>query len=169
MNKLPNFHDIDDNYVDSFDEIDLKLLNLFLRYKNNKRIAQESKIPLSTVKRRTKNMLNGGLVSQKVEINYNKLGINKAFLFINTSKKEHSVIVTDLFKINQILSISVTLYNFDLICIVVFKDNKELSGIVSATKKTPGVKKVLIAQEIDMLLSNLDTNMQYVLPLVQNK
>jgi DNA-binding Lrp family transcriptional regulator len=169
MNKVNNFYDNDDNYANLFDEIDFKLLDLFLKYKNNKRIAEESKIPLSTVKRRTKNMLNDGRVNHKIEINYTKLGINKAFLFINTSKKEYSDIVNDLFKIKQILSISATLYNFDLICIAIFKDNKELFEIISSAKKTPGVKKVLIAQEINSLLSSLDANMQYVLPSLQNK
>ena len=101
-------------------------------------------------------MLNDGPVSHKIEINYTKLGINKSFLFINTSKKGYSDIVNDLFKIKQIRSISVTLYNFDLICIAIFKDNKELFEIISSAKKTPEVKKVLIAQEINSLLSSLD-------------
>ena len=114
-------------------------------------------------------MLNDGLVSHKIEINYTKLGINKAFLFINTSKKGYSDIVNELFKIKQIRSISVTLYNFDLICIAIFKDNKELFEIISSAKKTPGVKKVLIAQEINSLLSSLGANMHYVLPSLQNK
>jgi|KBSMisStandDraft_5_1062788.scaffolds.fasta_scaffold89627_1 hypothetical protein len=114
-------------------------------------------------------MLNDGLVSHKIEINYTKLGINKAFLFINTSKKGYSDIVNELFKIKQIRSISVTLYKFDLICIVIFKDNRELFEFICSAKKTPGVKKVLIAQEINSLLSSLGANMHYVLPSLQNK
>jgi len=114
-------------------------------------------------------MLNDGPVSHKIEINYTKLGINKSFLFINTSKKGYSDIVNDLFKIKQIRSISVTLYKFDLICIVIFKDNRELFEFICSAKKTPGVKKVLIAQEINSLLSSLGANMHYVLPSLQNK
>ena len=52
---------------------------------------------------------------------------------------------------------------------MIFKDNKELFEIISSAKKTPGVKKVLIAQEINSLLSSLDANMQDVLPSLQNK
>jgi hypothetical protein len=92
MNKVNNFYYNDDIYASLFDETDFNLLDLFLKYKNNKRIADESKIPLSIVKRRTKNMLNDGLVSHKMEINYTKLGINKSFLFIKHLKKNIQIL-----------------------------------------------------------------------------
>ncbi len=159
----------DNNNSNLFDEIDLKLLNLFLKDKNSRKIAEESKIPLSTVKRRTKNMLKEGLVNHKTEINYEKLGINKAFLFINAIKKEQSDIINNLLKIKQITSVSVTLYNFDLICIILFKTNKEFYQIISSVKKIPGVKKVLIAQEMSLIASDIDSNVQYMSPSLKNE
>ena len=35
MNKVNNFYDTDDIYANLFDETDFKLLDLFLKYKNN--------------------------------------------------------------------------------------------------------------------------------------
>ncbi|MGN6351529.1 MAG: hypothetical protein ACTHL3_08715 [Candidatus Nitrosocosmicus sp.] len=157
-----------DDESNLFDEIDLKLLDLFLKNENSKKTAEKSKIPLSTVRRRTKNLLKKGLANQKTEINYEKLRLNKAFLFINTSKKRNSSIVSDLLKIKQLLSVSVTLYNFDLVCIVVFKNEIELYEIISVTKKTPGIKKVLIAKELSVYESNIDTKIEYISPILRS-
>jgi DNA-binding Lrp family transcriptional regulator len=159
----------DNNNSNLFDKIDLKLLNLFLKDKNSREIAEESKIPLSTVKRRTKNMLKEGLVNHKTEINYERLGINKSFVFVNIIKKEQSDIINNLFNIKQITSVSVTLYNFDLICIALFKNNKEFYQIISSVKKIPGVKKVLIAQEMSLITSGIDSNVQYMYPSLKNE
>ena len=162
--------DNDSNYYDYsnyFDEIDLKLLDLFLKNQNSKRISEDSKIPINTVKRRTQNMLKEGLISQKAEINYEKLGINKAFLFINISKEDHTSITKELFKIKQITSISITIYNFDFVCTAIFIDNNELYQVISSVKKISGVKEVFIAQEINNLKANTDSNIQHLSPFIK--
>jgi DNA-binding Lrp family transcriptional regulator len=161
--------DNDSNYYDYsnyFDEIDLKLLDLFLKNQNSKRISEDSKIPINTVKRRTQNMLKEGLVTQRAEINYEKIGINKAFLFINISKEDHTYIAKELFKIKQMISISITIYNFDFVCTAIFIDNNELYQIISSVKKISGVKEVLVAQEINNLKANTDSNIQHLLPFI---
>ncbi|MGN6709178.1 MAG: winged helix-turn-helix transcriptional regulator, partial [Candidatus Nitrosocosmicus sp.] len=68
MNKTNTFEYNTNNKNDNnnlFDEIDLKLLDLFLKNENSKKTAEKSKIPLSTVRRRTKNLLKKGLANQK--------------------------------------------------------------------------------------------------------
>jgi len=155
--KNRNEKDIDDTQYLQLDKIDIRIMDLMLKEKTNKAIAEETKIPLSTIQRRANRIVKDGLVNQKAELNYERINITKAYLFIEIVGRNHHSVAKELMNIKQIAEISITLFNFDLVCTVLFKNAKELLGIIASTKSIEGIEKVLIAQEVNRLTKETNT------------
>jgi DNA-binding Lrp family transcriptional regulator len=56
------------------DDSDLRIIKLLVTGHNNQQIANETKIPLSTVQRKTRIMFEKGYVISRNQINYKRLG-----------------------------------------------------------------------------------------------
>ena len=64
------------------DETDLKIISLLIAQRDNKQISAELGMPLSTIQRRSKNIIASGIMNTKIEPNFKKLGIKKGVLHI---------------------------------------------------------------------------------------
>ena len=69
----------------SFDNIDHQIISLLILDYDNKKISSTLKIPLSTIQRRTRNILTTGIVKQEYTLNFKMLGIKKGLLHIYLS------------------------------------------------------------------------------------
>jgi predicted transcriptional regulator len=69
------------------DNLDIKIIDLLIHGKNNKKIASTMKIPLSTIQRRTRQLISKQLVIAKNELNFEKFGFKRVLLHIYLSNR----------------------------------------------------------------------------------
>ena len=67
------------------DELDMEIVALLVSGKDNKQIANEVKVPLSTVQRRTRRLFEKNAVKSRIEPNYTQLGYNKGVVHLSIS------------------------------------------------------------------------------------
>jgi DNA-binding Lrp family transcriptional regulator len=137
------------------DGLDLKLIDLILQgHTNNKELAQRVNTPLSTIERRTRLLFRKEILDRTPDLNYQKLGAKRAFISIKINGSNIHSVAQDISKIRGILSVSLTVGNFDLIGIVVYNNSEELLDIISAIKSSRGVKSTEWSEEIYKISRN---------------
>ncbi|HEY7696014.1 MAG TPA: Lrp/AsnC family transcriptional regulator [Nitrososphaeraceae archaeon] len=130
------------------DKFDLKIIELLISGKDNKYISARTKIPLSTVQRRSRLLFDKGLLNFRVELNYEKLGYKRGFLHVYLANGQVHKVGQELVSRNGILSVAVHIGNSDLVALFVYRDSKQLLDIISETKLIEGVDKVLWSEEV---------------------
>jgi DNA-binding Lrp family transcriptional regulator len=159
--KKDNPPDADNNQYDKFnasqskmnqqkevDELDLQLLNLLLKGFDNKRIADTTESPLSTIQRRTRLIFERGLATSKVEPDYKRLGFKKGLLAIRLKGGKIQPIVKRLQRIRGIIAISANIGAFPLTCTIVYKNASELWNMISNVQELDNIQEVLWSEEI---------------------
>jgi DNA-binding Lrp family transcriptional regulator len=159
--KKDNPPDADDNQYDKFvasqakmrqqkevDELDLQLLNLLLKGFDNKRIADTTESPLSTIQRRTRLIFERGLATSKVEPDYKRLGFKKGFLAIRLKGGRIQSIVARLQGIRGIIAISANIGTFPITCTIAYKNTLELWNMISSVQELDNIQEVLWSEEI---------------------
>src|SRR5919202_3338802 len=84
------------------DDVDMKIIDLMIKGNNNKQIAFEISVPLSTVQRRTKRLISEQAVLTKTELNYEKFGFKKGLLHIYVSNGDIEKIAKGISKLRGI-------------------------------------------------------------------
>jgi Lrp/AsnC family transcriptional regulator for asnA, asnC and gidA len=135
----------------NIDDIDLKVIDLLVAGHKNKQIAFKLKVPLSTIQRRTRKLLERGLVNEKVEPNYEKLGFKKGLFHVYLSDGNIHSIAEALSKVKGIASVSIHLGNSDIVCLYLYKDSKEILSLTTQTKHLQGVERVLWSEEVESI------------------
>jgi DNA-binding Lrp family transcriptional regulator len=159
--KKDNPPDADDNQYDKFvasqakmrqqkevDELDLQLLNLLLKGFDNKRIADTTESPLSTIQRRTRLIFERGLATSKVEPDYKRLGFKKGFLAIRLKGGRIQSMVERLQGIRGIIAISANIGTFPITCTIAYKNTPELWNMISSVQELDNIQEVLWSEEI---------------------
>ena len=136
-----------DTYI--IDNLDQKLLELVLKGYQNKKIAIEVKIPLSTIQRRIRKIFENQYVIRKNELNYNKLGLRKGYLQISLKGGKSYEVVQKLAGIGGITSIAEVRGNdFDILCTCIFKNTDELFSLIENIKTIERINKVASVEEV---------------------
>lgn len=130
------------------DELDLKLLDLLLKGYDNKRIADTTDNPLSTIQRRTRLIFERGLATSKVEPDYKRLGFKKGFLAIQLKGGKIQSIVERLQGISGIIAISANIGTFPIICTIIYKSVTELWDVISRVQELDNIREVFWSEEI---------------------
>lgn len=130
------------------DHNDVKILELLLSGKNNKQISQEIRIPLSTVQRRARNLIANNIIKNKVELNYEILGLKTGLLHIFLEDGDIHEILQKILKFDKIESVEIHIGNSDLLGNVVYRDSKDLLDLISKTKKLEGVDRIVWSERI---------------------
>jgi DNA-binding Lrp family transcriptional regulator len=159
--KKDNPSDADNNQYDKYvvsrakmnqqkevDELDLQLLNLLLKGFDNKRIAETTESPLSTIQRRTRLIFEKGLATSKVEPDYKRLGFKKGFLALRLKGGRIQSIVKRLQGIRGIIAISANIGTFPISCTIVYKNAPELWNMISSVQELDNIQEVLWSEEI---------------------
>ena len=125
-------HPNTDNYI--IDNLDQKLLELLTKGYENKRIARDVKIPLSTIQRRIRKIFENQYVNRKNELNYKKLGLRKGYLQISLKGVKSYEVAQKLAGISGITAVTEVMWSFDILCICIFKNTDELFRLIENIK-----------------------------------
>ena len=140
--------------INRIDRLDEDIIQLLLKGKNSKDIANKVKSPLSTVQRRTRKLFENELIVSTVELNYEKLGYKRGLLHLYLSDGIVDEVGKILAERPGILSVAVHIGNSDLVALFIYKDSKQLLETISESKKIKGVERVLWSEEVYFIKMN---------------
>jgi DNA-binding Lrp family transcriptional regulator len=143
-----NNHKINKKFNGQVDDLDIKIIHLMMRGNNNKQIATQIKVPLSTVQRRTKRLIAEQAVLTKTELNYEMFGFKKGLLHIYITNGDIEKIIKNISKLKGIISIEVHIGNSDILGNVIYKDAVELFDLITEAKKMDGVERIVWSEQV---------------------
>ena len=131
----------------SLDDLDFRIISLLVTGSDNKHISGQLKVPLSTIQRRTRNILLSGIVTMRIEPNFKRLGI-KGLLHVYLSNGDIKESTSKVAKMDGILSASVHVGNSDIVGEFVYEDSEQLVDTISNIKHFDGVDRVMWSEEV---------------------
>lgn len=136
------------NLYNGIDKTDIRILDLLIQNHNNKYISSILKIPLSTIQRRVKKLIEKEFVISKNHIDFTKFGFKSGSMHIYLDDGNFQTILTKLSKLKGITSLEVHIGNSDIIAGMVYKEGKELLDTIIAIKKMGGVERIVWSELI---------------------
>jgi DNA-binding Lrp family transcriptional regulator len=130
------------------DKIDYNIISLLIPGLENKEISKELGIPLSTIQRRTRNIIKNGLVEIKIQPNFKRIGLKKGLLqiYIRTGSIKETIL--EISKFDGVLSTSVHVGNSDIVAEFVYEDSEQLLDTIVKIKRLESVERVLWSEEV---------------------
>ena len=129
-------------------KIDYKIISLLIPGFENKQISRELGIPLSTVQRRTRNIIRNGLVEVRVQPNFRKIGVKKGLLHVYIKSGEIKESAEEISKLDGVLNSSVHVGNSDVVAEFVYEDSEQLIDTIIKIKRFENVERVLWSEEV---------------------
>ena len=130
------------------DKIDYKIISLLIPGFENKQISKELGIPLSTVQRRTRNIIRNGLVEVRIQPNFRRIGVKKGLLHVYIKSGEIKESAEEISKLDGVLSSSVHVGNSDVVAEFVYEDREQLIDSIIKIKRLENVERVLWSEEV---------------------
>lgn len=130
------------------DKIDYKIISLLIPGFENKEISKELGIPLSTVQRRTRNIIRNGLVEVRIQPNFRKIGVKKGLLHVYIRTGEIKESAQEISKLDGVLNSSVHVGNSDVVAEFVYEDSEQLIDTIIKIKRLENVERVLWSEEV---------------------
>jgi DNA-binding Lrp family transcriptional regulator len=130
------------------DDSDLGIIKLLVAGHNNQQIANEMKIPLSTVQRKTRIMFEKGYVISRNEINYKQLGYRRGLIHIYLEHGDLKQTATRVTKMDSVQTVSLHAGNSDIIGFFLYKNTEQVLGLIDEVKKMEGVGNVVWSEEV---------------------
>jgi Lrp/AsnC family transcriptional regulator, regulator for asnA, asnC and gidA len=130
------------------EKIDVEVLELLIQNNNNKKISSKLDIPLSTIQRRIRNLIEKGFVIPDYRINYEKFGIKTGLLHIYLNNGNLEDIMNKVSKIEGITSIELHIGNSDILAGVIYNQGSDLLEIIAKIKKFEGVERIMWSERI---------------------
>jgi DNA-binding Lrp family transcriptional regulator len=115
---------------------------------SNAEIAGELKVPLSTIQRRVKKLVDSGVVSHQYRIDYKRLGYKKGFLHVYLNDGRIYEVAEKLRSVKNVLSVSIHIGNSDIVAEYIVQDNNELLELMGLAKHLPTVDRVVWSEEV---------------------
>ena len=140
--------DVKEGHEISLDDIDFRIISLLIAGCDNKQISKNLNIPLSTIQRRTRNIMLSGIVTMRIEPNFRRLGIKKGLLHVYLSNGDIKESTIEVAKMDGILTASVHVGNSDVVGEFVYEDSEQLVDTISNIKHMHGVDRVLWSEEV---------------------
>ena len=136
------------NLTMEIDRIDAKILDQLVQNHNNKYISKTLRIPLSTIQRRVRKLIEKGYVITKNYINFTKFGFKSGSIHIYLDDGNVDSILNNVSKLKGVTTLEVHIGNSDITAGVVYKEGKELLDIISSIKKMEGVARIVWSERI---------------------
>ena len=131
------------------DNIDFRIVSLMVLGYDNKKISSTLKIPLSTIQRRVKRILEYKVVNIEYVPNFKILGIKTGLLHMYVRNSQIQNIAEKIAEFDGIFSCSIHVGNSDIVAEFIYSDNSEgLAKIIGAIKQIDGVEKALWSEEV---------------------
>ena len=130
------------------DKTDFRIVSLLVIGYDNKKISSTLKIPLSTIQRRTRLILQSEIVTQEYQPNFKMLGIKKGLLHTYLRDGQIRKTAEKISQMEGILSVTIHVGNSDVVSEFVFDNSEDLIDIIAAIKEIQGVEQVVWSEEI---------------------
>lgn len=130
------------------DELDIKIISLLVQGRNNRDICKELGVPLSTIQRRTRIIFEKELLTNRVELNYKKLGLSKGLAHLYLGDGDALQTAKKLMGVDGVVSVSIHIGNSDVVGEIVYRDSVNILNLLSQIKRISGVQKVVWSEEI---------------------
>ena len=130
------------------DSIDFRIIALLCSGRDNKQIAAQLKIPVSTIQRRTRNIISSGIVDVKILPNFKRLGLKTGALHVELYNGDIRKKVGDISRMGGMFSSSVQIGNSDVVNEYAYDTNEQLMDTISKIKHMEGVDKVTWSEEV---------------------
>jgi DNA-binding Lrp family transcriptional regulator len=142
--------EINNNYevFTHLDKTDFRIVSLLVLGYDNKKISSTLKIPLSTIQRRTRRILQSGMVTLEYQPNFKLLGLKKGLLHTYLRDGQLKKTAEKISKMDGILSVTIHVGNSDVVSEFVYDNSEELVDIVAAIKQIEGVERVVWSEEV---------------------
>ena len=130
------------------DKVDYKIISLLIPGFENKEISRQLGIPLSTVQRRTRNIIRNGLVEVRIQPNFRRIGVKKGMLHVYIKSGEIKESAEEISRLDGILNSSVHVGNSDVVAEFVYEDSEQLIDTIIKIKRLENVERVLWSEEV---------------------
>src|SRR5829696_8771654 len=149
INKNNNNNNNNNYYAfNHLDKTDFRIVSLLVIGYDNKKISSTLKIPLSTIQRRTRLILQSEIVTQEYQPNFKMLGIKKGLLHTYLRDGQIRKTAEKISQMEGILSVTIHVGNSDIVSEFVFDNSEDLIDIIAAIKEIQGVEQVVWSEEI---------------------
>ena len=142
------------NFLSQMDKTDFKIISLMVLGQDNKQISSTLKIPLSTIQRRTRRILQSELVKIEYQPNFKLLGIAKGMLHVYLHDGQLRRTSQKISEMEGILWTSIHVGNSDVVSEFVYENSEDLVDIIGEIKQSEGVDRVLWSEEVIKLPSH---------------
>lgn len=136
------------------DPLDIKIMSLMVSGLPNKLIASKLKVPLSTIQRRTRRLIEKGMISMRAKVNLQMMGFKKGLIHVYVSNGNIDQIAQKICLLDPIESVEIHIGNSDMIGNAIYNDSKQLLQTISDIKKIDGVEKIVWSEEVYNFTSN---------------
>ena len=136
---------IDYSYID---EKDIKIISSLMSGYDSQRISSEFQIPLSTVQRRTRLIIQSGLLQHYFKPDYRRLGLKKGMIHVYLRDGDMKSTAGKVSGMEGITSVSIHIGNSDIVADFVYRDSEQIVDIVSSIKKIEGVDRTVWSEEV---------------------
>jgi DNA-binding Lrp family transcriptional regulator len=130
------------------DELDMEIVALLVSGKDNKQIANEVKVPLSTIQRRTRRLFEKNAVKSRIEPNYRQLGYNKGVVHLYINNVDTMAVSQKLAEIQGVVSVSIYIGKSDIVGDIIYRNSMEVLDLIAKCKRIEGVIKVVWSEEV---------------------
>ncbi len=132
----------------TLDKTDFRIVSLLVLGYDNKKISSTLNIPLSTIQRRTRLILQSELVTQEYQPNFKMLGIKKGLLHTYLRDGKLRKTAEKISEMEGILSVSIHVGNSDIVSEFVYDNSEDLVDIIASIKDIEGVTHIVWSEEI---------------------
>jgi DNA-binding Lrp family transcriptional regulator len=132
-------------YSVKLDKIDYRVLEqITAGSSTNKQLSSKLNISLSTIQRRTRKLVEKGVVvTNDLRIDYDRLGYTRGLIHIYLSYGKIDKVGQMVANLKGVLWTEVHICNTDIVASLVYLDNRELLQIITDIKALDGVERVV--------------------------
>src|SRR5919112_3512711 len=130
------------------DKTDFRIVSLLVLGYENKQISSTLKIPLSTIQRRTRLILQSEIVTQEYQPNFKMLGIKKGLLHTYLRDGHIRKTAEKISRMEGILSVTMHVGDSDIVSEFVYDNSEDLVDIIASIKDIEGVGHIVWSEEI---------------------
>jgi DNA-binding Lrp family transcriptional regulator len=143
-----------DKDIIRMDNIDMRIIELLTFGYSSKQISGKLEVPLSTIQRRTRHILQRGLLQNNFKPDYKRFGLKKGMIHVYLRDGNIQSTAEKISALEGITSVSIHIGNSDIVADFVYQDSEQIMNIVSSIKKLEGVEKAVWSEEVYALHIN---------------
>jgi DNA-binding Lrp family transcriptional regulator len=136
------------------DQKDVQIIGSLISGHNSQQISSEYHIPLSTIQRRTRIILQSGLLQHDFRPDYRRLGLKKGMIHVYLRDGNMKSVAERVSALEGITSVSIHIGNSDILADFIYRDSEQIIDMVSSIKRLEGVDRTVWSEEVYSLPVN---------------